>query len=550
MRLALPRSPFLWLGLFTALGLAAAGGLVSFWTDSEMWPVAATKYFLSDRIEYYFLTKPLFHYLLYLNQIIAQSLSVHPMDTARAFMILNTLGLSFAVILILRRFGSLSNAVLGTLCLFGISFFVKRGGQVRSDIIVAHLLLWLLYLELLGPAKFKGAARWALAVTAVLISPKAILELLCFWPFYRDYLTKRRFLIGCGLALVGLLVSLALPGLDELWRNPATFFLNSFLFSETGIEYWDQIRFVHVFRLMYENPHFIVALIYSYLFCFPSKFSLVPDTDIEKVRALSISMIVLLAIYPDRLPFFIAGLLPFFVVSIFCTQAFQNIFWSPGNRSKYVAQLVAGMSFILALHWTLKIFGAHSSKYQRLAAEWIQHEINLLPEIEIYDPSGILPTSRANYWFLGPGQVEKNRHVINYILQRKPEVILFSAKLFALEPRLFEQLNGQYSGDGSGIFVRKILILEPPLVLLTKILRQDLEREFPRLAKRPDIEWRLHLRDRSGIEVTQSLKWESFEKAKTIQVPPNLERITILPFQINLPYSSNLTEQFRFDAEF
>ncbi len=132
---------FLWCAGLTliAIVLSVTSGFMAFWTDSEMWPVSATKYLFSTRPEYYFGTKPLFHFGLYLVQAFSQILEVHPMDVARAIMVFNSLGIILAVFLIMKHLAGPERAVLAVALLVALPVFIKRGGEVRSDLLGKRL---------------------------------------------------------------------------------------------------------------------------------------------------------------------------------------------------------------------------------------------------------------------------------------------------------------------------------------------------------------------------------------------------------------------------
>lgn len=532
-----------WTFVLLSLAMVLLAGYFSYWTDSEMWPATATKYMFSDRFEYYFGTKPLFHFILFLSQNMAQKLGIHPMDLARGLMIVNTIFLVAVVFLLLRRLAGNAYALTGIAILLSLSTFVKRSGQVRSDIVAANILLWALWLTPKLKPKWRIPVFVGFAVLALLITPKAIFWLLALWPFLPKFSWQNipRKKIGWGLAAMGA-VGLGIclwPAFRNFLNNPLTFFFNSFATEEVGYSYFDPVRFQHVMHFLFENIYFLILLIV---------FNLLSWRRTTPFQRVGLTLALLLLFYPDRLPFMIAALIPFFVLNLFSSPiVIRKIQGHPALQTGII-----GLCFLLTLHWTLSVVVSHSNNVQRDIAFWLQDAVEKLniPSVEIYDPVGILPRQNAHYWFLGPGQTEMNQYVLTYIEQHKPELILFTSKVFFLADALIPAIGDHYHNDGSGVFVRSWTLPAPKKRVKTEVIRSALKTEFPRLAGKEDITWEVRLLTANGAEIKRNLKWTTLESNASLSFPPGINSLQVQPFDIALPFNRSLPSEFSFDVQF
>lgn len=529
--------------------MTLAAGFVSFWADSELWAVSATKYLFSGEKFYYFGTKPAFHFLLWVNQIVARALHVFPIDLARFGMILNTIGILIACYLILKRLSDRRHAFVGLAILMSLSFFVKRSGHVRSDTISTHIILWTLVLDLYFPKRYLRLAIVPLLCLALLVTPKAIFLVLASAPFFMEDIKRHRrsalWLAGGAGGLVAL--CLAIPGTRHWLMDPLLFFIRSFSSHEVGYSYFGLTRFEFVFRLLRENVLFFAAFVGLNI----RSIKQIPDAFVRKLRVMTGLLILLVIFYPDRLPFFLTSLLPFFVLEVWSLPIVIEMFRPATDRVRIYRYAVIGICFLLTLNLFLKTVRSHSSQQQRAMVTWLQNRLDQLPPVEVYDPSGILPFQRADNWFLGPGQLKKNRFVMGFIKQNKPEVILYSAKLKFLEPDISHYLHAHYTWDRAGIFVRSIEIKpDKKGYMHTQALRDRLSEQFPRLAGKGGFQWDVELHGPRGLVLRQKLSWEILEKKKTLRAPPGISEVVLQPFRIQMPYSGDLFSEFKYDTNF
>jgi hypothetical protein len=512
-------------------------GMLTFWSDSELWVAVASKYLFNTSGEYYFGTKPLFHFLTFLNFHLANLLGLHPMDTGRAFMILNFLGVCAAIFKIADRMHGRRVALMSMVVLMSISIFTKRAVELRSDILVTHLFLWWLYFRMFGTKKRALKSFVAVTFAALLITPKAMFWAIAMWPFLlEDIKIKTR------LAAMGVLAAIAAVA-AVIFTDPLAFFLRSFSADEVGFGYFDVVRLQHVFRFVFENAHFIFAFFL---------FSVMPGKDTSgphgrRIRQISWTLMLVLLVYPDRLPFMIAALIPFFLLHFFTLPGLIKFMRSESVRAREARTAIIGLCAILSLHWGLSL-RKHSNVRQRFAVDWLNREVKRYDGIQVFDPSGILVNYPAHNWFLGPGQSNKNHGVLVFIDKYKPEVLFYTGKAHFLQPHIDEVLRKSYAGDGAGIFVRRVLIDSPGRYINTSWLRGILRDEYPRLAGNKKWEWVIFWRDSSGAELRERVDWEVFEKNIRLPLPPGTERVAIQPFEFRFPFNSNLVSLFSFDA--
>lgn len=432
--------------------------LETFWSDSEMWASVVVKYMFQNSPIYVFTIKPLFNFFLWLNYQWSLALNVHPMVTGRFLMALNGLFCLFIVArIVLYQTKNRTAAFLGVFLLFALSTFLKRGGNVRSDMLVTNMILLGVYWQVTDSSVSKVKNLFGsivLWMAALFVSPKAIFFTapLVFYTLSKKLLKKKNnFFILSGLFTFLLLVIFFLK--DELrlyLEKSLLFFWNSFNEQESGFSYFDPIRLMYVVRFIKEN---IIILLLTFGFAILNKVGSrtmhrPPGEKFSSISFWAASFILLF--YPDRLPFLIASLLPFFVLSlclnffVFCKKSFS--YWI----------------FILACFTSLAYWARdgvlyHSNSEQRLVSSWLDQEFLSLPKLKIWDPSGVLPHTSAEYYFLGPAQDIDNHANFYFVRDAEADIFLYTKKAIYLEPELSMVLNAKYRDLGGGVFVRKNL---------------------------------------------------------------------------------------------
>ena len=451
-----------------------------FWTDSEMWAAVVAKYMFQNDPHYLFSMKPLFNFVLWFNFQWASYLDLHPMVTGRFLMAINGLISGYFVsqiILLLTK--DRRAALLGFVLLFAFSTFVKRGGHIRSDLLVSTFLLVGIYFCILKKEKsFLPSLFWALAI---LISPKAAffsVPLIVYLFFHSICLYKK--IIFYLLLFVSLLIFLITP-LKTAVINSWSHFLFLFATQEMGFDYFSPLRFTHIIRFIKENILWLIFFLGTFVFCFRSYVKpVVPDV----IKIPSMISLGLLAFYPDRLPFLIASVLPFLTI-LLVLLLFQ--FW----QKKWVYNVIIMGSLLSCGYWSRQVVLYHSNQEQRQVADLMDQVFITFPELTIWDTTGILARSNANYFFLGPAQQKDNYINLYRVKEGSIDVFLYTSKAFYLEPELSAALRLNYANIGGGVFLKTelgdkvdakrlkqlkaIINYELKERLLTKLYRFDFE---------------------------------------------------------------------------
>ena len=375
--------------------LACLAGWASFWTDSEMWAASASQWWLRGSPYYDFSLKPLFHALLYLNYTVARALDVHPMLTARAFFAGNAILCVLLVFRILRARGLPPALVtLAVLTLIGNSFFIKRFAQVRSDLLVTTLLL--LLFDFTTRPFWETRKAWervllalALSGLGVAITPKSLplFALWCALFLYRDFRGPRgrRVFIGIGAFFLGAAIL--------NWRA-LVILLNSFPERLMGAGYFEPVRLIHLVRWWIENPP-LIALLGLTIWALPRRHRW--QEWEERTLWFACAVLVFILVYPDRLPFFLASLLPFLVLP--CAFLLQKISTPPWLRRSVIAFSLFNLVF-----WGAFLFLRHDYRPQARRSAWAMKTFGENPALTIYDPVGVIPLSAAQNWFVGPAE--------------------------------------------------------------------------------------------------------------------------------------------------
>ncbi|HMN69870.1 MAG TPA: hypothetical protein PKC28_15100, partial [Bdellovibrionales bacterium] len=445
-----------------------------------MWAASASQWWLRGSPYYDFSLKPLFHALLYLNYTVARALDVHPMLTARAFFAGNAILCVLLVFRILRARGLPPALVtLAVLTLIGNSFFIKRFAQVRSDLLVTTLLL--LLFDFTTRPFWETRKAWervllalALSGLGVAITPKSLplFALWCALFLYRDFRGPRgrRVFIGIGAFFLGAAIL--------NWRA-LVILLNSFPERLMGAGYFEPVRLIHLVRWWIENPP-LIALLGLTIWALPRRHRW--QEWEERTLWFACAVLVFILVYPDRLPFFLASLLPFLVLP--CAFLLQKISTPPWLRRSVIAFSLFNLVF-----WGAFLFLRHDYRPQARRSAWAMKTFGENPALTIYDPVGVIPLSAAQNWFVGPAE-KGNAFALENFLRNRVDVLLYADKMAILEPRLSQILREQYWPDGAGLFFRAPRIpsrIVADAQLKPGELRDWLKTEFQRFFDHPDV---------------------------------------------------------------
>lgn len=557
-----------YLSLVAVSLIAIVGGWSSFWTESEIWNTVVVKHLFQGLSYYDFTLKPVFNFLLYLNFQAAEHLGIHPMDSARAIFAVNGLLAIFLVHRISRIFSN-SNRVAFVICLLclGNSFVIKRFFSVRSDMLVTTTYLALTWLALTPwwrtvsvrarIALFSAAAIFALGMT-----PKAIIPAVA-WGYAFLLATvpikKRTYWLGAGaLGILTLIVAAVQP-------KALNFFIESFSSHSAGLSYWHPQRLEHLQRFLTENlPLVLIGLLGAYL-----QFARDMKLTREARAVILFANLQWLAVlvYPERLPFYLASLVPFFILVVPAAwselvrkQPFESL------AKPRAGLLLACFSLVSLMYWSVFLIYQHHHRMQKTLISWLDQKSLQLDPLKIYDPAGVIPFGHASHWFVGPNEAG-NKYVLAYLKDQDIDVIIGTNKILMLGQGLLELLNEKYWTSGDGIFTRKIETEVPKGKISSEELAALFRERFPHLVQEPDHKFHVRVLAMKGLNMSQYSYWVTKKGIKSefsngvslndlellgdseLRVPSG-SRLMILPVLIETPYDRRWIEMFRFDPEY
>ncbi len=449
--------------VFCVLGLVACGyvGLRLFWADSEMWPVSAARNFNFLDIRSYLFVKPLFNFLLWVFYKLALWIDQVPWDVARVFMALNLAAIIFLVFRIVKKITD--NELLGLMCAIFLLFTItilEQGTRIRSDLLVCSFVLLTLDLILRkGPEDFRV---WIPAFLSLLISPKAIYWILALAPFFPSIKVMFR---GTHKYVIFALIIAVFGGLFIYFPTVVgitKYFLLSFTSSGSGMSYFDPHRFEHV----------VNAIQKDYLFWALVALRLLWVRSFKNFDAIFVILFAILLFHPERMPFFIVSLMPFFIVLIFSHPRFSFYFKKMQTNGGWIFLIalvvVSSLLFYRFSSRSIFLLEKHNNTMQRQAVHQVQDYLLKEPSVSIYDPAGIIYKVPAYDWFVGPSDEDSNLRAMSELKRVKPDIILYSLRMKWLEPEISELLKSDYITLGGGVFGRFPTI---PLPEKNKVLR-------------------------------------------------------------------------------
>ncbi len=558
-KLSIAKNLALALVALTLLLNAVWAGYHSFWTDSEMWAVISVRSMFATTGEYNGAVKPLLDFLLWVCFQAAEHLAVHPMFTARALFALNellTVGLFFY--LCRRLSQSRGLAFLITLLLVSNSFFIKRFCHVRSDLLITNFLLLLCWLQ--------DTPRWQRAsntvrlgyvmlftLVAITVTPKAVLPFALWTLAFARSELRQTFAGRRGLILIGAGLWMAIAYASWNWQ--ALRFLSLSLATTAEHAYFGAYRFQHVGRFIRENA--VILAVFAF-----NLYLLIRRAQVQRPEYFVFANLVLIELlfYPDRLPFFIAALIPFWLLPLSCAKDFLARILA--RRRLYAATpyiiLVYGM-INLGL-WSYVVETFHTSDEQEEIVTWLEEARVPLSTLVVYDPVGLMPFSPSLNWFVGPDEIW-NSIVLLKLEADPPAVIFFTMRLFLLGTEFLDFLQANYWSDGHGIFIRRVPFPTETTPFNCATLKDFVLKNWPKATAAPQRIYYLNALNKAGesLEVPGSevwreeargFRWTDLARCKDLRLPKDLARLDVLPARLVNPTHLELSTSFRFDPEY
>ncbi len=561
-------SPTLQFGIFATLfAIAALVSTQSFWTESEVWATTVVKYLFSNADDYNFTVKPLTNFLLYLSFQVAHFLNVHPMDPARVLYGASFLLMIFLCYALIRRHStSLRWTALLMLLFISNSFLLKRGAHVRSDLMMsAVVLLWLNLSELPRTISWSRGTRFFVfclfGAVAMALTPKSGLFI---YALFALQFCSRRWRIG--------LFALAVAATSTVFIFPQTvapiaplrFFVASAFSGPGSLDYFSLRRLWHVNHFLLQNPIFpLIWLRNLWVGLF--------DRHRHDSRSLLLIdfanlTFALFLVFPERLPFFIASLIPFWLVALrdlpsdtWCQKVLSKLTPEFRTRATLVAVLLALSNFVL---WESYLIFQHNADSHHAYVKWLRQFEPQFARLNVYDPAGVIPFLPVDHWFLGPGE-QHNEDVVTRIRAKRPDVIITSDKLFLVGPELKPIVLQEYYWDGAGLLIHRQIVHPPERQqiggreILTHLRPYILDKNGELLP-----EFVLELRANADLDLSRYAKWKDSQGERPFNshvklsdldsellVPRGATHWVVYPMKITTPYTFRWAELFRFDVD-
>ncbi len=463
------------LGFFLKLGI---NGYIS---DSEIWSVTLAKHWEEWRHSWVF-TRPLFYGVL--------SLAEWPFsDAISIFMAAKIVGIVNGLLIVWLTFrlartisdsGSPVQKIVpwvAIVFLLSNSGFLNQGYRIRSDLFACTLLLFVLERSLQPGRKYtiKNNLWWFLPVLA---TPKALISILPFAAFPMS--KKAKTAVGA-VAFLGIFV------LMLVYPQGLTYFGETVIPSKEKIGLLAPERFLYLQRLFEKNYLFFSLLFVRTITLFTRRSSEERRSQKNFNVFVAISAVIVL-LYPDKPPFFLASFLPIF--SVFAALLCEDIWLAlereiPQNRKKFYRYLyVSSLIFLgLALGVNgkrhIEIFSvANNSKAEFNSIKIIEKYLNDYPAATYYDVVGIIPQRATHRFFVGPHDPVTNSYTMYELKANPPHLLFYVQKLSFLEPDIKDLIESQYYPLGSNIYARWFF-LEKPMKLANKAgtrLQEELQK--------------------------------------------------------------------------
>lgn len=531
------------LALFTELCFAV------FISDSELWAVTVSAHWWDNLKEAWIFSRPLFYPYLSISTLLSSDPWAQFM-LARGLMLLNVAVLILGLKQLNQKLGYTTETLLFALViLFANTGFLNQGFRIRSDLIAATLSVFSLGLML----NSNRSGLWGLL--PVLASPKGLVQVAALL-LPRLWKRKPIRLHTLWFVIVLLILVLALPQGRQLLISQWDYFQHTLSGDAGGPGYFTAASFVYVIRQIEANSWFWILLMCKVVL-FATSLRKVSASE-RYVGTVSLLSLVMLFLFPDKTPFFLAAFLPllaFWTATLF--QDFKRIFAASYDR---LSLGIAVLSFALifpAVSWSEKNKNENHNQDQKQAVTWLRAYLQGLGTTSYYDVVGLIPDWAQAKHFLGPHQPQSNQVAFQEMMKVKPHVFLYANKVNFLRPEIDQFLAREYIELQQGVFVRSLSLvdLDPSkharaiegFFTLPNPLRYQVNAEFD-----PHFLIEVWLRT-LGQKGTIVRRWSEIQSLLKAQQSAEQD-ILILKVSPFLPPSAFLEKRFdqliRFDSDF
>ncbi len=578
MRASIKRLNLSWfsVALWAWALLVAYAGVNSFWTDSEAWAVGVAGHLFQHTWGYYYGTKPLLDLLLWSADQLGDLFDINSMWIARLYMVVNFLTTIYLMRRLLRLVCVHADWRKLDLWLFGFflchSFVIKRYLQIRSDLFTTTLLLLWVYLNQSNQLRAKASAPRTLltyvacTVPAALLTPKSIpLSLLTFFVFELAPTARRKLWLTWLCSWLGFTAFSAAIALSIIFVRMHSQDIGYLMESAREFDggYWSLLRWQHVGRALLQNPLFTITFMLS-VFTSPR------NEHSRQLGHWALAGAILLTFYPDRFPYFIASLVPLFLLAIL-TRDWRPFIQRLSRLGTTLQNIAVHSVFICmvatSLGWCVYLINEHTCHVQDSWVAWFTQRMRIDYEFTVYDPDGLIHLPEIWHWYIGPAALN-NQMTERKLMTRPPDIILGVDRIHRLSHDFEYFIFENYWTDQRGIFIRRWEIQAPidehdqischDVLMAVRSLVQSGQWPGKKQSKVMDDSVSAYLEaivsdghdvtiNNAGIDIRFTLP--ILENCNVVSVPASTVRIALTPTHITSPTQVTLNQLFRFDSE-
>lgn len=472
----------LWHNLHLAVALIMLVGigytaLLYYITDSEFWAITLAKEIFNPKTDqtglYYKLP---FYFYIHIAHLFAKK-NVDVILYSRALFAIVSWVVIYLTYQVAQQITKSRQFAFYAILILGMTtYYFVHSTQIRSDIFSCAFFMaaWLVILKI-------KEQKWQLTRTRLIVysiavflmalsTPKSIFFTLILAAilFYERSVTKTRSTQSPAEALRTLLIALLAPwglllvalivshlgdhtNISNSYEAALNLFQNNFLFG------LDDFFTLQIFAKF--NWEFLILLftalawaIYEITKRAPKRY----HDDQALQIAVGLAFVFILA-HSLRLQFFIASFLPLF--SIFCARFLQKMprQFHFTRKWYYTVLILALGKFYFSIDFVRNNF---ANPTQLVVIQDIESYLEQYPHAHYYDTIGALPLRHQDYAFISPYDGFYEFHA-NKIKLRKPDFILYTARLALIKNTIDPFLQDSYIQIATDIWARQSPLINP-----------------------------------------------------------------------------------------
>jgi uncharacterized membrane protein YuzA (DUF378 family) len=428
------------------------------WSDSELWSLSIAHITFSSTIDQSFFYKPLFMLINWLLTGLSANIyfdDAFVIQFSRLFYCLVGLFGAWTFLKFAKLKSSKSKVkhsdVITLLVLVSSSLFLFQGFRIRSDLLASVMCFFGLYL-----LEKSNWSKWTLPtvlhVLAILVTPKAVLFLAANFvyvflahPKKLKSLNVDKIILVITLPIIAALLAFTYYpyGYSGAWK----YLLSTFSEGVMRPSPWSLAAYSNLLNFLIDSAHLVLAFVgcvWFYIRYGP------------KDKALTVTAgfcILLILIFPDRLPFFILSML--WLPLLWLNKYFLLLL---ERFKKIQIYALTVLIFCGGLFW-LQLNGKNSNIEQKTALQILNGVIGRSPKISYYDATGAMPTRTKYDVFPAPEQDANEKNVLRLLSGDKVNLVFFGQRLFFYFQSAMRALEDNFFVDvGGGVFAKSMII--------------------------------------------------------------------------------------------